>query len=1762
MNIKLFGVTKVFIIISIGAVTSGMLVYLPGNLQAKDLDQRAILSRNFEIIPPELPMQTARSDSPEPSAKSSESTATQPDSAGATSQSSIDNSQSKAEKTESKKSKPNANRKNAGSLPENIPSANNTPGMDARKLQSENNKNTAETTSADNKNAAEIKAPVEQAPTNASDNPQSNPPVNTTDRTAEKKADTKAEAEKPDADAQDQDPSATYKDAVELTKSGADAEALAKFEWIIQKGQSIEQKLLASALSQAAVIRNRGHSYKEAETYLDRAIAINKTLKNARARSVDMLFMGRVLMAQARYSEALKYFEEGIRLLPASEAAEAPNAYKNAALCHLRNQSPNEALSMYQKALSGYGKLGSELEVAAIHNEMGELLISKSDTKGAGAAFKKAEKIYRDQNKAKELSETLFRIAYLDQLSGDVCSAQKAIEQGQAAYGGADSSDALPLMVKGMAAQNEGKIALAVKYLNDALTQYQKSSDRQMIPRVRLSLSNVELERARFTPALELAGRSLEEFRSLGAASGEAGALQVIADVYFRQGFVQKSLEYANESVNLARKTGAKNRLIISDILLSDIYTGMGDSESAAKALKEAIAEAKQTGNHRLRAQLKLALARFRLSRESLDKALHDAVDARKDFAELNDKRGLADSEHIMGLIYELRGESDKAHTLLQQALTQHSALWDRFSEGRGLTALGVHYKNAGDYDKALEYFQKAVDLRKGIGDLRGYAATLANIGNLLRHKNRISESSKNLEQALTIYREVLDKKGEADILTNLANVEAARGQQSSALEKYTSAMNIHKETQDSRGIATDMVGMGKIYLTRGDLAKAAECLDEAENANKRIHNPKGDIAILSELSMLQRAKGAHKQSIATLERALELAKKSKDAQAVSSLNLKMAVLFEDSGNYPKAAALLNETLETMRNLGDKKGELWALGGIGIIQAKQEDYENALVNLQKASKLRNELGIAPNQTRDLDFYMGEIYEGFREYERALEHYQKALVDAQSPGNDVGAGRIYDRIADIYYKMEEYPKAKDFYEDALRVHIELKNIQKQKVELVRIGDILSKQGEMESALKFQQRALGLATDTQDTRMQGRVLSRIGTLNQVLGRPKQALENYREAQDIRTGLGDKRGVSENLLQIALVTSNLGDFDSAVADLKKAFEIAHCSEDRGVLWKAYFIMGRALENKNKLGEALESYRKAIAVLESMEADIIEESDEDDFIFGGRSALFDTALRVLMKLARRDPQGAYDNQALRIVEKLKAAEFENTLSRINVDNFSDLPQELLIKEKSLRFNLHKLNIRISEELSKGAPGKAGLQKLLDERRSREKVFHALKEKLLKDYPDYAELRYPKPVSVHHLQKNVLDPDEAVLEYIVTRSKTYIFAIDKHRFYTFSAEYSGKDLERDVDSLTRPLQRADTLASWDPSISYKIYSKLVHPIEAFLIGKKAVVIIPHGPLSRLPFEILVDSKSHANKRFWSANDKPSYLVEKYAFCYLPSLSALNQLRLRDKKSRPGWNLVAFGDAVYQDPDKKRELNPGAEKIVAALAGASKNNRNQELKPLPGARREITEIVKIVGGSTQTYFGKEATETLFKKVDLSRYNYIHLATHGVLLSGSGKAQQQPAVVFSLFGDTDNDGFLQMGEVFGLNLNADLVVLSSCQIPTRTAQGEGGSPFGLARAFLFTGAESVMMSMWQINDDNAARLFVDVYRNLKEFSKAESLQKAKLNQLGATGTSHPYYWAPVVLVGDWRVKATQTPYKPGVEESGFKGVSSWRKFLSM
>ncbi len=351
--------------------------------------------------------------------------------------------------------------------------------------------------------------------------------------------------------------------ASEAAGKGDHAAALEFYHLALKSASSSgDSKLGAPALAGAARMLHQLGRHKEALDHLNRSISINLANRNARARSLDYLLAGRIHLAQSDWDSALKFFEETQKILPASESAETPRLLEDIATCQLRLKRPADAVSTLNRLLGMHAKHGNNLEAARVNVLVGEVYVSRSDYTGARASFKKAENLYRDLNRNTEVGETLFRIAYLDQMLGDLSSAAKTLEEGQALLGneGGGARNALPLFVRGLADQKDGKTIQALNHLTAALTAYESAGDPMMAARVRLALATVELERARFTSGLESGGKALEQFRALSSVGGEAAALYLIADVYYRQGFVQKAIAYAQDSLAAARRANDRNQ--------------------------------------------------------------------------------------------------------------------------------------------------------------------------------------------------------------------------------------------------------------------------------------------------------------------------------------------------------------------------------------------------------------------------------------------------------------------------------------------------------------------------------------------------------------------------------------------------------------------------------------------------------------------------------------------------------------------------------------------------------------------------------------------------------------------------------------------------------------------------------------------------------------------------------------------------------------------------------------------------------------------------------------------------------------------------------------------------------------------------------------------------------------------------------------------------------------------------------------------------
>jgi len=301
-----------------------------------------------------------------------------------------------------------------------------------------------------------------------------------------------------------------------------------------------------------------------------------------------------------------------------------------------------------------------------------------------------------------------------------------------------------------------------------------------------------------------------------------------------------------------------------------------------------------------------------------------------------------------------------------------------------------------------------------------------------------------------------------------------------------------------------------------------------------------------------------------------------------------------------------------------------------------------------------------------------------------------------------------------------------------------------------------------------------------------------------------------------------------------------------------------------------------------------------------------------------------------------------------------------------------------------------------------------------------------------------------------------------------------------------------------------------------KLFSTLFGGLSEKIVAGQKLIIAPDGLLYYLPFEMLVN------------NDH--FLVEDHEISY--ALSAGMLISEQKSESSPATeykkDLLAFGDPIFSRGLKApgREASKSKPKYPAHQM---RSFQGFDLAQLPRTRDEVRSIAGLFPGRQQQYLGEDSTERALKQESLRQYRRLHFATHSLI---DEKSPSKSAVVLTLNNDPEEDGFLEVSEISELDLDCDLVVLSACQ----TGRGQmltGEGIVGLSRAFLYAGARSVVVSLWDVSDISTGQLMKSFYQHLasSNSSNAAALREAKLKMLQSRAeTRHPFFWAPFIIIG--------------------------------
>lgn len=523
-----------------------------------------------------------------------------------------------------------------------------------------------------------------------------------------------------------------------------------------------------------------------------------------------------------------------------------------------------------------------------------------------------------------------------------------------------------------------------------------------------------------------------------------------------------------------------------------------------------------------------------------------------------------------------------------------------------------------------------------------------------------------------------------------------------------------------------------------------------------------------------------------------------------------------------------------------------------------------------------------------------------------------------------------------------------------------------------------------------------------------------------------------------------------------------------------------------------------------------------------------------------------------------AYRERAFEAMQWAMLSSAGNAVQQLGLRAAAGSPElaEIVRRRQDMLAMVGDREKRLAELGGEGAASQADLAvRLRGEIDSLLAELQGIDERLKADFPRYSELANPAPLKIAEVQA-LLEDDEALLVVFAGRYNVHTMAIAKDAVDWSQAVYGAATLADDIAQLRLQLDpnaavnrgaapiggkdETPRVARFDRFRAHILYGELVAPVAHVLAGARHVFTVADGPLSGLPFSVLVTEPPRGDDTDAAAMRETAWMIRRFAMTTLPSVSSLPVIR-RFPPVAPAASARPFVGFGAPDFDG-RQAQPTAVAAVQAsfFRGAFANlEAVRSLPALPQTGPELRQLAAELGaGDDALFLGPRATESAVRGSDLSGVRILAFATHG-LLSGDLQGLAEPALAFSPpeVATVDDDGLLTASEVSELQLSADWVILSACNTAGGDGRADGEGLSGLARAFLYAGARAILLSHWPVRDDAAAYLTTRAIGALasgERQRRSEALRRAMLSLMDDAkdpSLAHPSAWAPFVVVGE-------------------------------
>jgi len=880
------------------------------------------------------------------------------------------------------------------------------------------------------------------------------------------------------------------------------------------------------------------------------------------------------------------------------------------------------------------------------------------------------------------------------------------------------------------------------------------------------------------------------------------------------------------------------------------------------------------------------------------------------------------------------------------------------------------------------------------------------------------------------------------------------------------------------------------------DLQHAIENYEKALAAFRDLHDRLSEALVLHNLGAAYRSTGRTTTAIGLYEQALNIERETGDDVGEGGTLNSMGLAYATLGQYTKAIDLYDAALAIRRKVGDRAGEGDTLSNLGVAYRRLSDYPKAIELYEQALTIQQEVG---NRSREgvILNNLGAAYMSLSQYGKAIGFYERALPILRQTGDRVSEAHTLGNTGEAYRSLRQNEKAIGFLEQALTIEREIDDLAGVGTTLNNLGAVYADLKQYTKAISVYEQALAIQRQVGDREEESKVLNNLGETYRSNGEYATAIDFYVQALAVAKKIGDRAGQGTVLTNLGHTYDSLTQYAKALGFYQQALTIERGIGDLTVEATTLHNLTVTLIRQGKLRLAVlfgkravnahQQIRQNLAGLDEHTRKTYVESNEDTYrgvaellLMQDRIAEAQQVLNLLKEeeffdFVRRDSSQA--PSAGRVDLTTAEAEWDRRYNEI-ADRLTALGHE--------RGQLAALPARTSQQDARLASldrdltiaGEA-FQKFLAQLDT-----ESSQQKLSKEKIDQVKDSEALMGTLRELGSGMV-----AIYTLVTEDKLRLILITPDVLKTSEAAITRTDLNRKIVAFRQSLENPRS----DPRpLARELYELILGPVEKDLAGAKAETIMwsLDGAMRYLPVAAL--------------HDGGHYLIERFrSLMFTPASNA-------NLKDAPALQWRALGLGV--------------------------SRAHEGFGALPGAQKELEAIIHDDAAGTHGVLpGAIQLDDAFTRQSMlsalhQHYRVVHIASHFRFKPGNETDS------YLLLGDGGHMSLADVGTMENPFGGVDLLTLSACDTASGGTGAKGKEVEGFAVLAQLKGAKAVIATLWPVADASTNELMQSFYRireSQKGMSKVEALQRAQLALLHGSTYSHPYYWAPFILIGNSR-----------------------------